>query len=182
MENPALRPDPVEIVALAALMHRVADGVLTIEHDNGNRTVVSYGPDGQMTPCELRPLVGPSATTRFAASIASLELGGRFAPIGGGASVRLVDGRREGWFVSTLRPLHVQTVLHACELPLDDTEPIDVDLVGDTVLDVTVGSVRLGDRVVDPLVDEITLRMRAACAAEEVVWAVRGVETPGEAV
>lgn len=172
-------PGPLTLVDAAALVHRVPDGVLAIEHDNGNRTIVSYGPDAQMNPCELRALVGAHGSGRFVRSVDSLEVGGALATIGGGVHVREVDGRLEGWFVTSLHPLVAQSALSACELPVHDDECVDVHLVADSVLDVTVGSVRLGDRALDGLIDEIALRLRAACAAEEVVAALILAPTPG---
>ncbi|MEO1061624.1 MAG: hypothetical protein AAFZ07_09415 [Actinomycetota bacterium] len=181
MDLAAPPPTNVALIGAGALMHRVPDGLLTLGHDNGNQTVVSFGPNGQMTPCELRGLLGAGAATRFARGVATFELGGCFESLGGGVYARHAGVRREGWFVTALRPIATQTLLSGCELPVDEDEAVDVHLVGDSVLGVTVGSIRLGDVRCDPVVDEIAMRMNAACAAEEVVAALCGAPTSGDA-
>lgn len=161
-------------------MHRVPDGELLLEHDNGNSTIVSFGDRGQMSPCELRVLLQPT-DGRFGSSISGLHVGGCFEALGGSVFVRTHARRNEGWFVTTLDPVAAKAALSECDLPISGDEDLAVHLVSDSVLGLTVGSLRFGSPAFDALAGEVALRMQATCTAEQVIGTVQGERTSGGA-
>lgn len=162
----------LDLRGAAALAHSVPDAVLVLEHLRGRSTVVSFGRDSQLTPCQLRELLGSDLALDLVRRVRTATLAGSFDPLGGNVFARADADGSEAWFVTPLDTDVVISLMGGRDVPVPP-EALDVRLLGDTRLDVTVGRVR-ADADHEHSVVDVARTAHDVCAVEELVSATGG--------
>ncbi len=164
---------PFERLRVAAALGHAIDGArLVATGATGERVVIGRQPDADLDPCAFRQVVIASACPQRvgpAERIVHVELTGAADDLGGGV-VRTRDGsgHEQRWIASLLRP---ETVVEAIDRPVGVVGggAATLTLAPDAALGVCLVVVSDTGHGADVALDEIAVRVAAACYREELV-------------
>ena len=156
-----------------ALTHTVPGVELQLITRNGERTVVSRHPAGDIDPCSFRRTIvaaGPNTHTDPFNQIEEIRIGGSLRHRGGGLmSSQTPCGLQQRWLASTLPWCAVRTALGevgAAEIP---EGAMEATIKPDPDLDVSLVVITAIDRRYDVVLERMGNDLVAAVLAEELV-------------
>ncbi len=164
---------PIERLRVAAALGHAIDGArLVATGATGERVVIGHQPDADLDPCAFRQVVIASACPHRpdpSGHIVHVKLTGAADDLGGGVvRTRTGSGPERRWIASLLRP---ETVVETIDgsVGIDGDDAVTVSVAPDAALGVSLVVVSGTGHGTDAALDEIAVRVAAACYREELV-------------
>jgi hypothetical protein len=157
----------LELAMATAMAHAIADVRLNLQMRSGAKFDIAFT-DAPHTPCSLRRLLTmPVGAHQFADDVLTMGFTAGLSPLRRNVFRASVDGRC--WFATPLTAFDADRILeHLCLAP--GTPELSAQVIGDTVLGVTVIGLGVGD---EPATSEqvayVAATAAAACAIEELL-------------